>query len=583
MIDFLFRPSVILLMKRTFWTPPNIALVLLPILLLTLLGISIGNRGHAEPLFIHTAYYFLLVAVACWAGTYLICARGLTGGTVVTWAKDNKAGILIALAVTVITALAVHPALRVLSDEANLLGTSKNFFFSKTATFTTTGKYYYDNFWDAAVVIDRRPPLFPFMVSLVHILRGYSYTNPFVLNILVLPIFVLVSYRLAKSLGGETFGVAAALLVASHPITLISVRSGGFDFFAAFFTLLVIKSFLDHCRAPSAGHLAVLWMNLCLFTEIRYESGLFLPPVVALLLIARLVKLEYLRPYRFIYALSPAFLLPRIWQAILRGNVPEQDPGTVTFSAKNFLTNARDYFEPIFTPFNYHNPHGALILGLGVIGCGLAIYWMVKRLGPRGRPMAEAQFSVMVVGWMVMQLFIVFTYFWGRSQHPAAARLIIAIDTFFSFPAAWALTVLLRHFKPAVTWVVCAGLFAIYLPVASQYRILNELTLTREAATTWRFFASLHEKRILIITDRPGLYTIMNYGAVDFDNAKQDPNVLAGLKRHLYYDIYLVQQIDLATNKPLPQFALWPKQARTPVLEFQNDANASVRISRLEH
>ena len=570
-------------MNKSFWTPQNVALGILPVLLLTLLGVSVGHRAYAEPLFIHTTYYFLLIAVACWAGTYLISARGLTRATVWDWAKENKAGIIIALAVTVITALAVHPALRVLSDEANLLGTSKNFFFSKTATFTTSGKYYYDNFWDAGVVIDRRPPLFPFLVSLVHILRGYSYTNPFVLNLLILPIFVLVAYRLAKSLGGETFGVAAALLVAAHPITLISLRSGGFDFVAAFFSLLIIKNFLDHCREPSADRLAVLWMNLCLFAEVRYESGLFLPPLVVALLVFRLAKLDYLRPYRFIYAISPAFLLPRIWQSILRGNVPEQDAGTITFSAGNFFTNAKDYFKPIFTPFDYHSPHSAFILGLSVIGCVLCIYWMVKRLVPRDRPRADTQFAAAVVGWMALQLFIVFTYYWGRSQHPAASRLIIAIDTFFSFPAAWALTVLLRRFKPAVTWVVCAGLFAIYLPVAAEYRILNELTLTREAATTWRFFESLHENRILIVTDRPGLYTIMNYGAVDFDNAKQDPAVIDGMTRHLFYDIYLVQQIDLGTNKALPQFEIWPERGRTPLIEFQNDANATVRISRLAH
>ena len=570
-------------MHKFFQTSQNIALVILPILLLTLLGISIFQRSYAEPLFIHATYYFLLVMVLCWAGTYLIAARHLTKIKMVHWVKENAAGILIALGITVITALAVHPALRVLADETNLLGTSKNFFFSKTATFTTTGKWYYDNFWDAGVVIDRRPPLFPFLVSLVHILRGYSCTNVFLLNLLVLPIFVFLSYRLAKSLGGEVFGVAAALLASAHPITLISVRSGGFDFLAAFFSLLILKNFLDHCRAPSPDRLAVLWMNLCLFAELRYESGLFLPPIVFFLLIFRLVKLDYLRPYRFIYAITPAFLLPRIWQAILRGNVPEQDPGVITFSAGNFFTNTKEYFKPILAPFDYHSPHGAFVIGLGVIGCLLGIYWMVKNLRSRNRPIPELKFSVAVVGWMVLQLLIVFVYVWGRSQHPAAARLIIAIDTFFSILAAWAITAGLRRLKPAVTWVVCAGLFAIYLPVAAEYRVLNELTLTREAATTWRFFESLHENRILIVTDRPGLYTVMNYGALDFETAKQDPSLLEALSRHLFYDIYLVQQVDLTTHKVLPQFEIWPDRTSQPMIEFQNDANATIRISRLAH
>ena len=235
--------------RRSLWTPQNIILVLLPVLTLTLL---VGESKYVEPLFVNATYYLLMVLVASWAVVNLQPASKLTKTAVVDWIKANKAGILVSLAVTVITALAVHPALRVLADETNLLGTSKNFFFNKTATFTTTGKYYYDNFWDAGVVIDRRPSLFPFLVSLLHVVRGYSYTNVFLLNLLVLPVFVLTSYRLAKSLGGEVFGVAAALLVSAHPITLISVRSGGFDFLAAFFSVLIIKNFLDHCRAPSA-------------------------------------------------------------------------------------------------------------------------------------------------------------------------------------------------------------------------------------------------------------------------------------------------------------------------------------------
>ena len=242
---------------------------------------------------------------------------------------------------TVVAWLAIHPALRILSDEANLVGTSKNLFASRTATFTVSGKNYYDSYWDVDVAIDRRPALFPFLVSLVHVVRGYSYENVFLFNLLLLPAFVLVSYRLAKSIGGETsgeaFGIVASLLVVAHPITLIVVRSGSFDFLALFFSLLVIKSLLDHVREPSAARLAILWMNLCMFAEIRYESALFIVPVVALLLLFRLVSWSLLRPYAFIYALTPAYLAPRIWQAVLRGSVPEQEPGAIALQPRALL------------------------------------------------------------------------------------------------------------------------------------------------------------------------------------------------------------------------------------------------------
>ena len=569
-------------MNQPVWTLWKITLVLLPVALLTLLVISVAQPSYTEPLFVHTSYYFLMATVLCWAGTYLYAARELRWATAVSWVKENWPGLVIALAVTMVAGLAIHPALRMLSDEAGLVGTSKNFWATRAATFTVSGKYYYDSYWDISVAVDQRPSLFPFLVSLVHVLLGYSYKNVFLFNLMVLPAFVLVSYRLAKSLGGETFAIVAALLVVAHPITLLSVRSGGFDFFAACFALLVIRSLLDHSREPSPERLAVLWMNLCMFAEIRYETGLFIAPVVALLLLFRMVTWSALRPFAFIYALTPAYLMPRIWQAVFRGSVPEQDPGATVFGLKNFFDNAGAYFKPILSPFASQPAHAAIVIALGVVGCILWLRWLYHRLRSRDLKAPNLRFAVLVIAWMLVQAILVFTYVWGRAQHPASARLVIALDTFFAFPAAWVLTLWLRRWRPLVAVLLAAAVVAFYLPVASQHRMLNRLTQTREAATTWSFFESLHTKRILIVTDRPGLYTIMEYGAMDFETARQDPVIFDALAHRLFYDIYLVQQINLTTNEPIPAYDIWPMRSRQTMLEFQNDANVMVRISRLD-
>jgi hypothetical protein len=73
----------------------------------------------------------------------------------------------------------------------------------------------------------------------------------------------------------------------------------------------------------------------------------------------------------------------------------------------------------------------------------------------------------------------------------------------------------------------------------------------------------------------------MEYGALDFETAKRDSSLLEALSRRLFYDIYLVQQVDLSTHKVLPQYEIWPDRPRETMIEFQNDANATVRISRL--
>jgi hypothetical protein len=268
---------------------------------------------------------------------------------------------------------------------------------------------------------------------------------------------------------------------------------------------------------------------------------------------------------------------------VLRGNVPEQDPGTITFSLENFFNNAHEYFRPILSPFQSYPAHSAIVIALGVVGCTLWLRWIYGRLRSRDWKPPHLKFAILVGAWMLLQAIIVFTYFWGRAQYPSAARLVIAIDTFFSFAAAWVLTLALRRFRPFVAVLLAAAAFAMSVPVASQHRMLNRLTQTRESATTWRFFENLHEKRILIVTDRPNLFTIMDYGAMNFETARRDPYIFEAFARHLFHDIYLIQQISLSTNEPLPAYDLWRTRRLETMLEFQNDADVMIRISRLAH
>jgi hypothetical protein len=569
-------------MNKPMSQPGKVAVVLVPLALAALLGIGLVDLSYTQTIFVHTTYFFLMATVLCWAGTYLHAGRQLRREAIAEWVKENWPGLVVAAALTAVAWLAIHPGLWILSDESNLVGTSKNLFASRTATFTVSGKNYYDSYWDVDVAVDRRPALFPFLVSLVHVLCGYSYTNAFWFNLLVLPAFLLVSYRLAKSLGGETFGIVASLLVVAHPITLVAARSGGFDFLALFFSLLVIKSLLDHLRAPSAASLAILWMNLCMFAEIRYESVLFILPVVALLLVFRLVNRSLLRPYAFMYALTPAYLAPRIWQAALRGSVPEQEPGVTPFSLANFFNNTREYFKPVLSPLSGYPAHAGIVIALGLVGCALFLWSRRRQWRAPSWQNPRPRWAAFVALWMALQVIVVFSYGWGRAQAPSAARLVIAIDTFFSFFAAWALTSMLRRWPSSAAVLVAAAVLAIHVPIASQHRFLNRLTQTRETATAWRFFDSLHEKRILIVTDRPNLFTIMDYGAMSFETARQDPFIFEAFARHLFYGIYVVQQIKLSTNSPLPGYDIWPQRKLETMLEYQNDADVLIRISRLE-
>jgi hypothetical protein len=253
----------------------------------------------------------------------------------------------------------------------------------------------------------------------------------------------------------------------------------------------------------------------------------------------------------------------------------------VPISLGNFINNAREYLKPVLSPLKDYPAHAGMVIALGLVGC---LLWLRSRrrdlLSPDWKN-PKLRFAAFVSAWMLLQVIVVFSYVWGRAQAPSAARLVIAVDTFFSFFAAWALTVSLRRWRPFVAVLIAAAVLAIHVPIAGQHRMLNRLTQTRETATAWRFFDSLHEKRILIVTDRPDLFTIMDYGAMSFEAARQDPFIFEAFDRHLFYDIYVVQQIRLSTQSPLPGYDLWPNRRLETMLEYQNDADVLIRISRL--
>jgi hypothetical protein len=546
---------------------------------------SLSDLDLTQALFLRASYYLFLGSVLCWLGLYAHKLHTQDWPSLRSWCWDNWPGLLIAGLVTPVAALSLDPGLLVLSDEANLVGTSKNLYFLKSPTLTLSGKSYYGSYWNVDTLIDQRPALFPFLVSLLHAALGYSHENAFYLNLTLLPWFILLSYRLAKTLAGEAAGILAALFVVAHPIVLISVRSGGFDFIATVFSVLVIKTLLDFLRSKSAEDLALLWMNLCMLSGLRYESALFLAPVLGLLSFFRLVRREQLAPYALFYAISPAFLLPRIWLSLLRGSVPKQAPGTVTFSLENFGSNAHEYLRPLLDPMGNYPAHSTILMGLGVIALGRWLWLRPDREGRKTKkPSAErTRFALFVGAFMVLQVVIVFTYVWGRAQYPSAARLVLPIDVFLSFLAAWVVARTTRPWPPLVAGLIGAGLLLTQLPKAADNKLMGELTETREYAALWRFFRRIPTDDVLVVSRRPHHFTIMNYGAMSFEVAKKDQFLFTALDRRLFREIYIVQQIQISTNAPLPGYEYWSERKLSPVFSFQNEADVLIRVSRVNH
>jgi hypothetical protein len=318
-----------------------------------------------------------------------------------------------------------------------------------------------------------------------------------------------------------------------------------------------------------------------MLAHIRYEGAASIVVSAVVLLALRMVKWEHVKPYLFVYAFTPLFALPRIWQTILKADDSEQPLNATLFGWKHLAENARNYFGLVLKPFEFNRAHSGLLLALGLVGCLVVARSLWKLAHERERKLVQERFAIFAVAWVGVMMVIYLPYFWGKPLHPASARLFVPLDAFFSLMAAWVVTLLCRRVPLWLPSVVAAVVVCLYVPVASEGRFINELTLTRQAAQTWHYFEQLHDKNIMVVTDRPGLFTVMDYGSMDLSVAKQGTDLLFELSRHLYRDMYVIQEIDLTTKKPLPDFEIWPDKKMEAVLEFQNAENSTVRISRM--
>ncbi len=570
-----------------------LALGVPPLVAAILVGATLRHHEWNEPLFVASTYYVLWALLVTYLVAMLQGARPDVA-SVHAWARANVAGLAVTALVTCVVVVGVAPGFRVLADEANLVAVSKNLYFSKTANFAVTGKWYFENYWNINVTTDRRPALFPFLVSLVHVVRGYRADNAFCANAFVFAAFVFTAYRLAKRLGGEVFGVAAALLAGASPIGMVCARSAGFDLLATLVILAVVDGFQAYCVAPNPRRLALLSLHLCALAHVRVEGlGLVGAAVIAVVAL-RVVRWSDFRGFGYVYALVPVFLACRLWQTVAKANDEEQPMSAALFSRSYFVKNASDYFALARHPFTFDGPHAPLLVLLaGVALVGLAAF-LVGRARAGAWRRADVSFAVFVSVIAAAEAVLTFAYMFGQSAQPASARLYLWLDTLVGLVAAWGISALSARVaawrkalggdgRSALLAVpVCAVLFAIQVPIASEGRFMNALILTRDAAQEWRFFEQLGDKRILVLADRPGLFTIMDYGALDISIAGADRNCLFELSRHLYRDIYVIQEISYQTKQPLPGFAVWPDVPMETVLAFQSSDSTYIRIARVK-
>ncbi len=533
---------------------------------------SLKSQELMSQIFVKASFYIILALCFVWVTTLLGWLKE-SGFVLRSFLRENYIGILICLSLTCLVFVSVPPEFRTLSDETNLLSVSKSMLADRTVNNSVMGKYYFGNYHSIVSVVDKRPLLFPFFTFLIHLVRGFNPNNPFLVNSIGLFFLLLIFYLLIRDLIHISIAWCAPFLLCAQPIITLSATSAGFDLMATTFFFITMRFLYLFLAKPSTNHFVLLWINFLMLSNTRYESIAVGIPIMIGLIASGYMKKDIFLTFGKVLGLSTLLLLPLIWQFILCKYGHENPPEVPLFSLLHAKENLLDLVKSQLD-FGLSYPYANVLTPFALVSifC-LALY---RRFFPiETRPFLLLFFVCLFVNFAI----VVFHYN-SLATMPHSARHFLLI---FSGIAICPLF-LIKKFPGWIPGRTCLVfsivIFLLYHPIAIENSFMNSLILNRDTKFCMDFLNSLKRRNLLVISDRPGQYTSLNFGAVDFSYANQNTDsLLSDLRRNLYSSIFVFQLIRYDSRSPADPYHLNKAFHLNPLHEIQSTGSEFLRVS----
>lgn len=504
----------------------------------------------------HTGYYFMLAAVvATGVESYLFCRRNW--GELHPWLRHHYAWPFWATLVplTLFLWMIQDVGFKVLMDEINLLGTSMCLHLDKQAYTVLRGYELGGVFLPLDGFIDKRPLLFPFLLSIMHDLTGYRPENAFYFNLALTPVALSLCYTLGVLLSGARGGVLAMLLLACFPMFNQCAHGGGFE---ALNLVMILSAMLCAClylRRPEPGSLSVFCLSAVLLANVRYESVLFVGPVAIIVILGWLRAEKVLLSRGLFYApilLLPIPMLHRIFEVnpAFAWQLTSKSADS-PFGLEFFFRNLGQAISMFFS-LNHSQPVSVGLSVFGVVGCALFLVLLLREARKPERISAE----LVALAWMGVGILalagLLMLYFWDFDD-VATRRLGLPIVILLIFPGIAALGRLFPS-RPVISGMIALAVLILLIEVAPRSsKDIYQKEYYPANFTAWkRQFIKDHAGEYNLMIDTPGLWVTHEVPAILHNTAVEKKGLLKfHLQNRTFDNIYLVETFtkDIATGK----------------------------------
>jgi hypothetical protein len=436
---------------------------------------------------------------------------------------------------------------KTLMDEGVILGISKQMHMAREASVPTVstsspsgGPRLTSGY------VDKRPLLQPALVSVLHDLTGYRPFNAIVVNVAVALFFVAGSWYLGFQIAGTAGGRASALMWSSVPLLSMSATSGGLELVNLTLVVAVTLLAIAFLQAPSPRRMAPLVFGGLLLAQARYESAVFLLPVLVIVAIGWTRSREIYLPWLLVP--TPLLVVPYYFTRLLASGpawtweVYERTGSNAHFAlsyAPQNLRNAIEYF--CDTSLRHANSLLAVALGVGLAPLA---YRQLRAMLQRGEGPRTTAIALTSMATAAAVLFpVIMCYYWADFRDPAAARLALVLYFPLVVSALLGLAWLGERIALWPSALALCALFSVLWTSAILAQKSND-ELARDTRQ-WNWLAerirSSPENTLWVMPT--SVWPIVNgRDALSLDSANAEPELIESfLKNGAYQAVYFVE------------------------------------------
>lgn len=547
------------------------------------------EKSVLATLYRECGFYIIFFTVIYWV--FALLPRSYSSQNVREWVRQE--GWVIGLILLLAGAMfqVSPPQFRVLADETNLLGVANSMFYRQGLENLTDSLNYFHQQHVVNFTWDIRPNFFPFLVNIAHTVLGYSAYNGFIVNFLAGVASLWSLYWLLGRWFERSIALLGMLVLAAFPVFVLWVTSSGFEVVNLAMALLAFCLFYRYLERRDGENLERLLITLVLLAQTRYESMVILLAIAVVVAVGFQARQLASLPWRL--WVIPWLLLPVVWQRLIKTDKTDYQVyggEQHMFSLENLERNSTLAWSYFTGSEQWYGTIG-LVFYLALAG----LLWGIFVLFRQRRSIPDETVHIALAGVLgFLALFgVVFSYYWGNLTLPFTIRLGIIFLPFLIVSACFFVSRLVMLYSkkdrgstryPMGLAIVAGFSLCLYFwPVAAKNEAVNQLTLSRQYASVLAYLEQdFGNRNNLIVTDRPGMYSVHEWGAVNMDYANRNgQQIINNWKRRLYQDVIFIQIVSYETGLPINGTAVSDVFSMETRFETQFDAMAKLRISKL--